>query len=114
MTPIIAQLKSLRIIPIAVVDRAEDAIPLADMLVEGGLPCVEIVLRTTAATDAIRSLSNRSDILVGAGTILTIDQVKVATEAGAHFVISPGFNPKVADYCFQNRIVHFPGVCTPG
>ena len=113
MTQIISQLKTLRVIPVAVVERAEDAIPLADTLVKGGLPCVEIMLRRPAAVEAIRMLSHRSDILVGAGTVLTIEQVDAAMEAGARFVVSPGFNPKVADYCIRNRIFHFPGVCTP-
>ena len=113
MSEIISRFKALRIIPVAVLERTTDAMPLADALVAGGLPCIEIVLRSSKAIDAIHMTSLRKDILVGAGTVLTIDQVKAAMDAGARFVVSPGFNPKTAEYCVQHQIVHIPGVCTP-
>ena len=113
MRGIITRFRTLRVIPVIAIDRSDDAMPLADTLVEGGLPCAEITFRTTAAVDAIRNISGRGDILVGAGTVLSIDQVKTVMDAGARFIVSPGFNPKVADYCVKNDIVHIPGVCTP-
>jgi 2-dehydro-3-deoxyphosphogluconate aldolase / (4S)-4-hydroxy-2-oxoglutarate aldolase len=113
MSEIMARIKSLRVIPVVTVERAEDMVPLADTLVEGGLPCAEITLRTPAAADALKMVADRSDILIGAGTVLTIDQVKTAMDAGARFVVSPGFNPTVAGYCINNNIVHAPGICTP-
>ena len=113
MNEIIARFKELGVIPVVAIEKAEDATPLADTLMEGGLPCAEITFRTAAAADAIRLMSKRGDILVGAGTVLTVDQVKTAVDAGARFMVSPGFNPKVADYCVQNDIPLTPGICTP-
>lgn len=113
MHEIIAQFEDLRVIPVVAIDRAEDAMPLADTLIEGGLPCAEITFRTPAAADAMRIMSKRGDILVGAGTVLTVEQIKIAIDAGARFMVSPGFNPKVAGYCVKNNIVFTPGICTP-
>ena len=113
MHEIIARFETLRVIPVVAIERAGDAMPLADALVEGGLPCAEITFRTSAAAEAIRLLAKRSDLLVGAGTVLSVDQVLTAVDAGAKFVVSPGFNPKVAGYCAENRIAFTPGICTP-
>ncbi len=113
MHEIITRFKYLRVIPVVAIERPEDAMPLADTLIEGGLPCAEITFRTAAAADAMRIMSKRGDILVGAGTVLTVDQVKIAMDAGARFMVSPGFNPKVAGYCVENNIVFTPGICTP-
>jgi len=113
MSEILERLKLLRVIPVVTIERAEDMAPVADTLVEGGLPCVEITFRTPAAADAIRTISDRTDILIGAGTVLSIHQVKTAMDAGARFIASPGFNLNVAGYCMKNNIVHTPGVCTP-
>lgn len=113
MQAIMERIKDLRVIPVVTIERVEDAMPLADALVEGGLACAEITFRTEAAVDAIRELSKRGDMLVGAGTVLTIDQVKAARDAGAAFMVSPGLNPKVAGYCIEKKIFHTPGVCTP-
>ena len=113
MNDIHNQLKHLRIIPVVTLQDAEDAIPLAETLVEAGLPVVEITFRTSAAAAGIRKLSRREDLLVGAGTVLTVDQAKAAVEAGARFVVSPGFNPSVVDHCRQASVFHVPGVCTP-
>jgi len=110
---IIAQFEDLRVIPVVAIERAEDTMPLADTLIEGGLPCAEITFRTPAAADAMRIMSKRGDILVGAGTVLTVEQIKIALDAGARFMVSPGFNPKVANYCVKNNIVFTPGICTP-
>lgn len=113
MHEIIKQFKELRVVPVVAIERAEDAMPLADALIEGGLPCAEITFRTKAAADAIGIMSSRSDILVGAGTVLTVDQVNTAVDAGARFIVSPGLNPKVAGYCVKNSIPITPGICTP-
>ena len=113
MNELAARFKDLCVIPVVAIERAKDAMPLADTLIEGGLPCAEITFRTDAAADAMRIMSKRGDILVGAGTVLTVDQVKIAMDAGARFMVSPGFNPKVAGYCVENNIVFTPGICTP-
>lgn len=103
----------MRIIPVVAIQDANDSVQLADTLIEGGLPCAEITFRTAAAIDAIRIMAQRGDILVGAGTVLKVDQVKAAVDAGAQFMVSPGFNPKVAGYCVENNIIITPGIITP-
>lgn len=113
MHKIIRRFKDLRIIPVITIHRCDDAMPLADTLVQSGLSCAEITLRTEAAVDTIEMMSTRGDILVGAGTVLKIDQAKAALDAGARFMVSPGLNPKVAGYCIQNRILYTPGISTP-
>jgi 2-dehydro-3-deoxyphosphogluconate aldolase/(4S)-4-hydroxy-2-oxoglutarate aldolase len=113
MNETMERFKDLGVIPVVAIEKAEDAIPLADTLIEGGLPCAEITFRTPAAARAIGMMSKRGDVLVGAGTVLSIDQVKTALNAGAQFIVSPGLNPKVAEYCVANGIPYTPGVCTP-
>jgi 2-dehydro-3-deoxyphosphogluconate aldolase / (4S)-4-hydroxy-2-oxoglutarate aldolase len=113
MTDVLQQLGKLRIVPVVSLERATDAWSLADALVTGGLGCMEITFRTAAAEQAIFSLKSRRDILVGAGTVLNVDTVKKALEAGAKFIVSPGFNPKVVSYCVENHIPVTPGVATP-
>ena len=100
-------------LPVATFTDAQDAVPLADTLVAGSLPCIEITCRTPAAFDALKIISNRDNMLVGAGTVLTVDQVERAADAGAQFIVSPGLNPEVAKYCTHQRLPHIPGVCTP-
>lgn len=81
---------------------------------EGGLPCAEVTFRTAAAEESIRILSEKfPEMIVGAGTVLTIEQVDRAVKAGAKFIVSPGTNPKVVDYCVKNNIPITPGTCTP-
>lgn len=113
MNEIVKQFEDMRVIPVVAIENAADAAPLAEALIEGGLPCAEITFRTAAAADAIRSIARRDDILVGAGTVLKVDQVKTAVDAGARFIVAPGFNPRVVGYCVENRITVTPGVCTP-
>ena len=113
MNEIVKQFEDMRVIPVVAIENAADAMPLADALIEGGLPCAEITFRTAAAADAIRSVAKREDILVGAGTVLKVEQVKTAVDAGARFIVAPGFNPKVVAYCVENGITVTPGVCTP-
>lgn len=84
------------------------------MLVEGGLPCAEVTFRTDAAEESIRLMAEKyPDMLVGAGTVLTVDQVDRAVGAGAKFIVSPGFDPEIVDYCISKEIPVFPGCITP-
>lgn len=113
MSEVVKRFKQLCVIPVVAIEKVEDTMPLADTLVEGGLPCAEITLRTAAAPESIRIMAQRGDVLVGAGTVLTVAQAKMAVDAGAQFIVSPGFNPKVAAHCVENDIAFTPGVCTP-
>ncbi|UCG17429.1 MAG: bifunctional 4-hydroxy-2-oxoglutarate aldolase/2-dehydro-3-deoxy-phosphogluconate aldolase [Phycisphaerales bacterium] len=106
------RLEQLRLIPIVTIDDARHAEPLADALVRGGLPCAEVTFRTDAAARAIRAMTQRGNLLVGAGTVLLVDQVKVALDAGAQFVVTPGLHPKVVNYCLERSIPIAPGVAT--
>ncbi|MCP4624760.1 MAG: bifunctional 4-hydroxy-2-oxoglutarate aldolase/2-dehydro-3-deoxy-phosphogluconate aldolase [bacterium] len=113
MNEILQQFDKMRVVPVVDMQNAEDAMQLADALIEGGLPCAEITFRTAAAVDTMRIMARRGDILVGAGTVLKIDQVKAAVDVGARFMVAPGFNPKVVEYCVENHITIAPGICTP-
>lgn len=113
MADMIKELERLRIVPVVVIENADDAEPLAKALMEGGLPCAEVTFRTAAAAAAIKKLSAVKGLLLGAGTVLSVDLVKQAVEAGATFIVTPGFNPKVVGYCVENKIPIVPGVCTP-
>jgi 2-dehydro-3-deoxyphosphogluconate aldolase/(4S)-4-hydroxy-2-oxoglutarate aldolase len=109
-----ADLRSIGIIPVVALDRAEDALPLVDALSGGGLACAEITFRTAAAAAAIGAVRlHRPDVLVGAGTILTTAQADAAIEAGASFLVAPGFNPVVVRHSLARGIPIVPGVCTP-
>lgn len=108
------RMKEFGVVPVVVLDDAKDAIPLADVLCEGGLACAEVTFRTEAAEESIRLMSEKyPDMLVGAGTVLTIDQVERAVNAGAKFIVSPGFDPEIVDYCLEKEIPVFPGCITP-
>jgi 2-dehydro-3-deoxyphosphogluconate aldolase/(4S)-4-hydroxy-2-oxoglutarate aldolase len=113
MPEILSQLASHRLIPVIALDRAEDAGPLADALIAGGLPVAEVTFRTAAAESAIKEMSKRANMLVGAGTVLDVDTVKRAVDAGAKFIVSPGFSEKVVSYCVSNKIPVTPGCVTP-
>jgi len=103
------------IVPVVQIEKADAALMLADALISGGLPCAEITFRTDAAEASIRAIAaNRPDMLVGAGTVLSIEQAKKAVDAGARFIVSPGLNPKVVSYCLQNNIPVIPGVSNAG
>ena len=108
------QFKEYGVVPVVVLNDAKDALPLAKALVEGGLACAEVTFRTEAAEESIRLMSEAyPEMLVGAGTVLTIDQVNRAVKAGAKFIVSPGFDPEIVDYCLENNIPVFPGCVTP-
>lgn len=102
------------IVPVVVLNNAKDALPLAEALIKGGLPCAEITFRTQAAEEAITLMSKTyPQLLVGAGTVLTTEQVDKAVNAGAKFIVSPGFDPEIVDYCLGKNIPIFPGCITP-
>lgn len=102
------------VVPVVVLDDAEDAAPLAEALIKGGLPCAEVTFRTEAAEESIRIMSEKyPEMLVGAGTVLTTEQVDRAVAAGAKFIVSPGFDPEIVDYCMEKNIPVFPGCVSP-
>lgn len=102
------------VVPVVVLDDAEDAAPLAEALIKGGLPCAEVTFRTEAAEESIRIMNKKyPDMLVGAGTVLTTEQVDRAVAAGAKFIVSPGFDPEIVDYCLEKKIPVFPGCISP-
>ena len=104
----------LKVVPVVVLNDVKDAAPLAKALVEGGLPCAEVTFRTDAAAESIRIMTEAyPDMLVGAGTVLTTEQVDRAVEAGAKFIVSPGFDPEIVDYCIGKNVPVFPGCISP-
>lgn len=114
MNAILEQLSGYGVVPVVVLHRTEDAKPLAEALCKGGLKCAEITFRTEAAEESIRIMTdNYPDMLVGAGTVLTVEQVERAVVAGARFIVSPGFDAEVVDYCIANDIPVIPGCITP-
>ena len=102
------------VVPVVVLNDADDAIPLADALIKGGLPCAEVTFRTDAAEESIRRICESfPDMLVGAGTVLTTKQVERAYKAGAKFIVSPGFDPEIIDCCISIGLPVLPGCITP-
>ncbi|HCH0718574.1 TPA: bifunctional 4-hydroxy-2-oxoglutarate aldolase/2-dehydro-3-deoxy-phosphogluconate aldolase [Vibrio parahaemolyticus] len=114
MSSIKEQLKALKVIPVIAIDKAEDIIPLGKVLAENGLPAAEITFRSAAAAEAIRLLrETQPDMLIGAGTVLNHEQAIAAKEAGATFIVSPGFNPNTVKACQEIGIDIVPGVNNP-
>jgi len=114
MHEVLERLHELKIIPVVKINDVEKAIPLAQALCLGGLPCAEITFRTAQAEEAIRRIAVAfPEMLVGAGTVLTIEQVDKAVAAGARFIVSPGFNPRVVDHCIALGIPITPGCSSP-
>ena len=109
-----ARLADLRIVPVVTIDDAADAPGLGAALADGGLPIAEITFRTDAAAGAIAALrAARPDVLVGAGTVLDIATVDRALDAGAEFIVAPGYNAAVVDHCAARRVAMLPGAVTP-
>lgn len=107
-------LGAMGIIPVIVINDVKDAVPLGRALCEGGLPCAEVTFRTAAAKEAIAAMTAAlPDMLVGAGTVLTTQQVGDALEAGAKFIVSPGLNPEIVKYCQSKNVPILPGIATP-
>ena len=113
MDKIFDRFHAIGIIPVVVLDDAKDALPLGKVLCDGGLPCAEVTFRTSAAAEAIATMSKEfPEMLVGAGTVLTTEQVDRAISAGAKFIVSPGFDPVVVKYCLEKNIPVTPGTQT--
>lgn len=114
MSYIAEKFQELGVVPVVVLDDAKDALPLAKALMEGGLPCAEVTFRTQAAQESIKLMAKEyPDMLVGAGTVLTTKQVDQAIKAGAKFIVSPGFDSEIVDYCQEKGIEVFPGCVSP-
>jgi len=114
MRGVVERLRENRLLPVIVIDDPANGVPLARALEEGGLPCVEITLRTARALQAIEKISAECPtVFAGAGTVLTPQQAADALSAGAKFIVAPGFNPAMVDYCIERGIPVFPGVATP-
>ncbi len=114
MNDVLKEISKIGIVPVIALEDAADAAPLAKALCDGGLPCAEITFRTAAAEECIRIMATEfPDMVVGAGTVLTTEQVDRAVAAGAKFIVSPGLNPKVVKYCVDNNIPVTPGCANP-
>lgn len=114
MLDVMQQVALRKVVPVVKLGRVEDAKPLAEALCEGGLPVAEVTFRTDAAEESIRIMRNNfPDMLVGAGTVVNLEQAKRALDAGATFIVSPGFSTKVTEFAIDNQIPVFPGTCTP-
>lgn len=114
MDEVMKKIGAIGVVPVVKIQDAKDALPLGRALLEGELPLAEITFRTAAAAQAIKNMSEAlPEMLVGAGTVLSVEQVKQACEAGAKFIVTPGFNPRVVDYCVEKGIPVTPGVNSP-
>lgn len=111
-TELVERIGAARLVPVVVLDDAAAAAPLAEALVAGGLPVAEVTFRTAAAVESIKAMSARGDLLVGAGTVLTPDQVDAAVDAGASYVVSPGFSAAVVRRCVERGVLPLPGAVT--
>lgn len=106
--------RKIGVVPVVAMENVKDAEALGDALAAGGLPCAEVTFRTDAAAETIRIMSQKfPEMVVGAGTVLTTDQVNEALEAGAKFIVSPGFDPEIVDYCLALKVPVYPGIVTP-
>ncbi len=115
MNEVLQRIYEIGIVPVIAIDDAEKAVPLAKALVAGGLPAAEVTFRTAAAEEAIRRIvAEVPEMLVGAGTVLTKDQVDRAIDAGVKFIVSPGFNPEITKYVIDRGMLMMPGTATPG
>lgn len=114
MNPIVGEISKIGIVPVIALEDAKDAKPLAEALYKGGLPCAEVTFRTDAAEESIRIIAQEyPDMLVGAGTVLTVEQADRAVKAGAKFIVSPGLNPRVAAHCIDKGVPILPGTANP-
>ncbi len=113
MKDVISTIHLLGVLPVVVIEDTDNALPLARALVKGELPCAEITLRTDAALGAIERISSAMpDFLVGAGTVLSVDQAEAAIKAGAKFIVMPGMDEKVINYCLERNVPVIPGCST--
>ena len=102
-----------QLVPVIVMDREDDGKPLAEALIQGGLPVAEVTMRTPAALGAMKQISEFSEILLGAGTVVTADQVDMAVDAGCSYIICPGIHESVIERCLELDVLCIPGVITP-
>ncbi len=109
---VLEQLAVRKLVPVVVLEDSRAAEPLADALVEGGLPVAEVTFRTAAAAESIRIIAERGDVLVGAGTVLTVDHLESAVEAGAQYIVSPGTSLKIIERCNELGVPVLPGAVT--
>ena len=111
---VLEQIEKHKIVPVIKLEHSKDSAPLAEALCAGGLPVAEVTFRTEAAAESISIMSkNFPQMLIGAGSLISVKQAKQAVDAGARFLVSAGFNPKVTEYAVDNNIPVFPGICTP-
>lgn len=114
MVDFMQQVAEKKVVPVVVLNRVEDAKPLGEALCAGGLPVAEVTFRTEAAEESIRVMKKAfPEMMVGAGTIVNVEQAKRALDAGATFLVSPGFSAKVTEFAIDNNVPIFPGCCTP-
>lgn len=114
MTDLEIQMRNIGVIPVVKIDDAAKAVPLAKALMAGGINCAEVTFRTAAAADAIAAITKACpEMLVGAGTVINVELAKKAIAAGSKFIVSPGFNPEVVDYCISQDVTIIPGVSSP-
>lgn len=114
MRAVVDRLADVGVLPVVEIERLDQVVRLVDVLSDAGLPCIEVTLRTPVATDAILLIrEHRPDVLVGAGTVLTVQDVDAALDAGAEFLVSPGLNPGVVAHGHRRDATFIPGVCTP-
>jgi 2-dehydro-3-deoxyphosphogluconate aldolase/(4S)-4-hydroxy-2-oxoglutarate aldolase len=114
MQEVLDTLGHLGVVPVVKIERAGDAVPLGNALIAGGLPCAEITFRTDAAEEAIRRIASElPQVVIGAGTVLSVEHAEKAVAAGARYIVSPGFDPKVVDWCLTHDVAVTPGVATP-
>jgi 2-dehydro-3-deoxyphosphogluconate aldolase/(4S)-4-hydroxy-2-oxoglutarate aldolase len=113
VSTVVQRMRACRIIPVATLDDPATASAVASALLEGGISCIEIAFRRPGAAEALRAAREAGDILVGAGTVLSIEQAKAAQQAGADFAVAPGTNEGVVSHCMEVGLPFFPGVATP-
>lgn len=108
------QVEKTGVVPVVVLEKVEDAVSMANALVAGGLPAAEVTFRTAAAADCIHEMAEKCpDILVGAGTVVNLEQCKKAVDAGAKFIVSPGYDMAIIDWCLEHEVNLIPGGVTP-
>jgi len=111
---ILERFKNACVVPVVVLDSAESAVPTARALLEGGIDVMEITFRTAAAADSIRAVAESCpDMLVGAGTVVSVEQCRQAAECGAKFIVSPGYDAEIVSWCLENGLAVTPGCVTP-
>jgi 2-dehydro-3-deoxyphosphogluconate aldolase/(4S)-4-hydroxy-2-oxoglutarate aldolase len=114
MINIFEQIGKIKLVPVIAIPDASKAVELAQTLINAGLSCAEITFRTAAAEEVIQKISKAyPEMMLGAGTVLNVEQAKRAKKAGAKYVVSPGYSPKIIDWCQANDMTVLPGVATP-